>query len=172
MKPSSSTGNVFIELWVLLSFLFRIQFFENDLTILNARFSFHAFFGQLTLLFQSSVAWEMMKYADMHSKGISLIYKYEEGNDVDFDIGLYFYEQLCKFCDDPKNQHLKEKYKRSIPEMMTALRRKQVHETAFACLFVCLFVDLLICFSTTNTMTSFFKMFIRLCWSYHIVLCE
>jgi hypothetical protein len=72
-----------------------------------------------------SVAWETMKYADMHSKGISLVYKYEEGNDVDFDIGLYFYEQLCKFCEDPKNQHWKEKYKRSIPEMMTALRRKQ-----------------------------------------------
>jgi len=49
-----------------------------------------------------SVAWDIMKYADMHSKGISLIYKYDEGFDVDFDIGLYFYEQLCKFCEDSK----------------------------------------------------------------------
>jgi len=72
-----------------------------------------------------SVAWDVVKYADMHSKGISLVYKYDEGRDVDFDIGLYFYEQLCKFCEDPKNKEWREKYGRSIPEMMTALKRKQ-----------------------------------------------
>jgi len=71
-----------------------------------------------------SVAWETIKYADMHCKGISLIYKYDEGNDLDFDIGLYFYEQICKFCDDTKNAKWRE-YKRSIPTMMTALKRKQ-----------------------------------------------
>jgi hypothetical protein len=72
-----------------------------------------------------SVGWDVLKYADMHSKGISLVYKYDEGHDVDFDIGLYFYEQLCKFCDDPKNKNYKEQYKRSMPVMMTALKRKQ-----------------------------------------------
>jgi len=72
-----------------------------------------------------SVAWDIMKYADMHNKGISLVYKYDEGFDVDFDIGLYFYEQLCKFCEDPKNKTWKDKYTRSIPEMMTAIKRKQ-----------------------------------------------
>jgi hypothetical protein len=72
-----------------------------------------------------AVSWEMVKYADMHNKGISLIYQYDEGTDVDFDIGLYFYEQLCKFCDEPNNRHYKEEYARSIPEMMTALKRKQ-----------------------------------------------
>jgi len=72
-----------------------------------------------------AVAWDVLKYADMHSKGISLVYKYDEGHDVDFDIGLYFYEQLCKFCDDPKNKNYKEQYKRSMPVMMTALKRKQ-----------------------------------------------
>jgi len=41
-----------------------------------------------------SVAWETMKYADMHAKGISLIHLYEEGTDLDFNIGLYFYEKL------------------------------------------------------------------------------
>merc|ERR1712137_1457944 len=35
-----------------------------------------------------TVAWEVMKYADMHAKGIQLIFQYEEGNDLDFDIGL------------------------------------------------------------------------------------
>jgi len=72
-----------------------------------------------------SVAWEMVKYADMHNKGISLLYKYDEGFDVDFDIGLYFYEQLCKYTEDPKNQKWKDQYPRSIPVMMTAIKRKQ-----------------------------------------------
>jgi hypothetical protein len=77
--------------------------------------------------FLYSVAWEMMKYADMHSKGISLIYKYEEGFDVDFNIGLYFYEKLCKFLEDDKNKQWSDQktYGMSQPEMMTAIKRKQ-----------------------------------------------
>jgi len=71
-----------------------------------------------------SVAWEMMKYADMNSKGIQYLYQYEEGADLDFDIGLYFYEQLCKFLDDPKNAHWKNDFPMSQPEMMTAIKRK------------------------------------------------
>ncbi|EGG17410.1 actin bundling protein [Cavenderia fasciculata] len=73
-----------------------------------------------------SVAWDIIKYADMHCKGIQLVYKYDEGNDLDFDIGLYFYEQLCKFCEDSKNQaKFGAEYNRSKPEMLTALKRKQ-----------------------------------------------
>jgi hypothetical protein len=73
-----------------------------------------------------TVAYEMMKYADMHAKGVSLIHLYEEGNDVDFDIGLYFYEQLNKFLDDDKNKEWKaEKFEPSQPEMMTAINRKK-----------------------------------------------
>jgi len=72
-----------------------------------------------------SVAWDVVKRADMHNKGISLIYQYDEGKDVDFDIGLYFYEQLCKFCENPVNKSMTDQYKRSLPEMMTALKRKQ-----------------------------------------------
>jgi len=72
-----------------------------------------------------SVAWDVMKYADMHSKGISLVYKYDEGCDLDFDIGLYYYEQLCKFCEEPKNKQTVNTYPLSMPVMMTALKRKQ-----------------------------------------------
>jgi len=72
-----------------------------------------------------TVAWEKLKYADMHAKGISLLYQYDEGHDVDFDIGLYFYEQMCKFCDEPANSKLKTTYPRSCPMMMTAIKRKQ-----------------------------------------------
>lgn len=71
-----------------------------------------------------SVSWEMMKYADMHAKGVSLIHLYDEGSNVDFDIGLYFYEQLCKFVEQ-KDTWGVEEYKMSQPEMMTALKRKQ-----------------------------------------------
>jgi len=72
-----------------------------------------------------STSWDWIKKADMRAKGISLIYKYDEGFDVDFDIGLYFYEQLCKWCEDPLNSNLRQQYPRSIPIMMTALKRKQ-----------------------------------------------
>merc|ERR1711976_956184 len=73
-----------------------------------------------------TVAWEVIKYADMHAKGIQLIYQYEEGCDLDFDIALYFYEQLCKFVEQPKNaQWADDKFARSQPTMMTAIKRKQ-----------------------------------------------
>jgi len=73
-----------------------------------------------------TVAWEKIKYADMHAKGISLIYKYEEGTDLDYDIGLYFYEILCKFLDDTKNKKwATAPFDISQPVMMTAIKRKQ-----------------------------------------------
>lgn len=73
-----------------------------------------------------TVAWEIMKYADMHSKGVSLIHKYDEGSDVDFNIGLYFYEKLCKYLEEPKNKEWTgDKWKKSQPEMMTAIVRKK-----------------------------------------------
>jgi len=76
--------------------------------------------------FLYSVAWEMMKYADMHSKGIQYLYQYEEGNDTDFDIGLYFFEQLCKFLEEPRNaQWAGPPYEISQPVMMTAIVRKK-----------------------------------------------
>jgi len=71
-----------------------------------------------------SGSWDVVKYADMQCKGIQLLYQYDEGCDLDFDIGLYFYEQLCKFVEDPKHKDLAA-YKMSQPEMMTALKRKQ-----------------------------------------------
>jgi len=73
-----------------------------------------------------TVAWETIKYADMHSKGISLIFKYDEGNELELNFGLYFYEKLCKFLEDPKNaEWASDKFKISQPVMLTAIRRKQ-----------------------------------------------
>jgi hypothetical protein len=73
-----------------------------------------------------TVAWEMMKYADMNSKGISLLHQYHEGHDVDFDIGLYFYEQLCKYLENPENNHwASAEFAPSQPQMLTAIVRKK-----------------------------------------------
>jgi len=73
-----------------------------------------------------TVAWDKIKYADMHSKGISLIYKYDEGNDLDFDIGLYFYEQLCRHNEDPKGAQFNTAYPKSNPgPIITSIVRKQ-----------------------------------------------
>ena len=64
----------------------------------------------------------------MHAKGVSLIPLYEEGNDLDFNIGLYFYEKLVqKVLESPEGKKWRDdpKYKPSMPEMLTALVRKQ-----------------------------------------------
>jgi len=71
-------------------------------------------------------AWETIKFADMHAKGISYVHLYQEGNDLDFNIGLYFYEQLCKRLDESKEfaEFKASKFAKSQPEMMTAIKRK------------------------------------------------
>lgn len=72
------------------------------------------------------VSYEQIQYADMHAKGIQYVHKYELGSELEFNIGLYFYEQLCKFADDDKNSQWKtDEWKSSQPEMMTAIKRKQ-----------------------------------------------
>jgi len=75
-----------------------------------------------------TVAWEVIKYADMHTKGISLIHLYEEDCDMDFNVGLYFYEKLCKkVLEDAEGKKWREDpdFAPSMPEMMTAIVRKQ-----------------------------------------------
>lgn len=76
-----------------------------------------------------TVYYDWIRKADMHFKGISLVHKYSEGCEMNFDNILYFYEQLCKFCDEnPKKMDLVP-YKKSMPEMMTALKRKTELDT-------------------------------------------
>jgi hypothetical protein len=78
--------------------------------------------------------------ADMTAKGCAFIHLYSEGNDVDFDIGLYFFEQLCKFAENPnhesfrpiqldrwaaKHPNFAAEYAKSVPVMMTSIVRKK-----------------------------------------------
>ena len=70
----------------------------------------------------------MIKYADMHTKGVSLIHLYDEGNDLDFNIGLYFYEKLYnKVMESAEGKRWREdpSFAPSMPSFMTAIVRKQ-----------------------------------------------
>jgi len=59
----------------------------------------------------------------MGNKGVKYVHLYEEGNELDFDMSLYFFERLCKlFQKDPK---LGQTYAKSAPKDMTAIVRKQ-----------------------------------------------
>jgi len=74
------------------------------------------------------VAWETMKQADMHTKGISYIHLYKESADVDFNVALYFYEKLCqKIFDTPQGKKWRDDpvFGPSLPEQKTAIVRKQ-----------------------------------------------
>jgi len=70
--------------------------------------------------------WEVIKKADMRAKGTMWIHQYEEGDDLDFDIGLYFFEQLVKYFDEDKDgQKFKGEFPKSVPQMMTSIFRKK-----------------------------------------------
>merc|ERR1712187_12096 len=102
------------------------QFSEQAIAFLNAYWSEVG--SQAEFIF--SVAFEVMKYADMEQKGISLVHLYEEGVDLEFDTALRFYEILCRkvdpnFAKKEDAEFLSEAYKPSHPEMLTALKRKQ-----------------------------------------------
>lgn len=73
-----------------------------------------------------SVSWDTFKYADMQARGINYVHLYKEGVNLEFDIGLYFYERLCRFLGDRKNKKwVDEKYAPSQPQLMTAIVRKK-----------------------------------------------
>lgn len=61
----------------------------------------------------------------MRRKNVKYIHLYEEGNKLDFDMGLYMFEQQKKFFEQPKNQPQKEKYPKSVPTDITAITRKK-----------------------------------------------
>lgn len=87
-----------------------------------------------------SVANNIYRMADMNAKGVQYLSSYEEGNDLDFDMGLYFFEQICLFVDEPthakfkpyglhtwyvKNPNFRSQYSVSLPQMQTSIVRKK-----------------------------------------------
>lgn len=69
------------------------------------------------------VAFEVIQQADMQAKGIEYVHLYDMGNELEFNIGLYFYEKLCKYLDDHK-EWAADQWKTSQPELLTAIKRK------------------------------------------------
>jgi len=80
---------------------------------------------QAEFIFQ--VSYEKIKYAEMETQGIHYVHLYEEGNNLDYDIALYFYEIMCKYCDEGTDEFCDKDgpFARSHPTMMTALSRKK-----------------------------------------------
>ncbi|KAH9260457.1 hypothetical protein BASA82_000134 [Batrachochytrium salamandrivorans] len=106
------------------SALARESFSKQAVQFLNAYWS--EIGDQAPFIFE--VAYETVKYADMHFKGVSLIHLYDEGSDMDFNSGLYFYEKLgLKVLESDAGRIWREnpRYKPSMPEMLTAIVRKQ-----------------------------------------------
>jgi hypothetical protein len=71
-----------------------------------------------------SVQWDNIKKTDMDNKGIHYIHLYEEGNELDFDMSLRFFELLAKFYSTG-GAKWKADYPKSIPADMTAIVRKK-----------------------------------------------
>jgi len=124
MKGAAFTEKLSAEALQYFSDLCQKPFSQQGVAFLNAYWPEVG--DQAEFIF--TCAWEKIKFADMHSKGVQYIHLYDEGNDLEFNIGLYFYEKLCievlespagrKWRDDPS-------YAPSMPQMLTALVRKQ-----------------------------------------------
>jgi hypothetical protein len=91
----------------------------------QAQFFLNAFWDEFgdQAEFIYSVAWEKIKEADMRTKGVKYLHLYEEGNELDFDMSLYVFEQLNKYLD--QNEKWAKDYPKSVPKEMTAIVRKQ-----------------------------------------------
>jgi len=80
-----------------------------------------------------AVSWEIIKKADMRWRNVTYVHLYDEGNDLDFDMGLYFFEMLVNFYHgnfkdkllpaDGKQNALD--YAKSVPAEQTAIVRKK-----------------------------------------------
>lgn len=84
-----------------------------------------------------AVVWHIVCQGDMEAKGVMYVHQYEEGFDLDFDMGVWFFEHLCKFNeghDHYKKSHgdwmkkhptWQEDYKKSFATMQTSIVRKK-----------------------------------------------
>lgn len=95
------------------------KFSEQAMFFLNAFWD--EFGDQAEFIY--SVSWDHMKKADMRVKGVYYIHLYEEGNELDFDMSLYVFEQLNKLLE--KEAKWAKEYPKSLPKDMTAIVRKQ-----------------------------------------------
>jgi len=88
-----------------------------------------------------AVSNQIFRLADMKAKGIMFVHLYDEGKDLDFDMGIYHFEQLNKFWEEPQHEwfrgsmglanwaavhkNFQATYAKSQPNMMTSIARKK-----------------------------------------------
>jgi len=71
------------------------------------------------------VHWDTMKKVEMESQGISYLHLYEEGLDLDFDMGLLLFERLVQYFKSADGKADAKQYPDAVPVHMTAITRKK-----------------------------------------------
>jgi len=94
----------------------------------QAQFFLNAFwdeFGSSQAEVIYSVLWDIIKKVEMESQGIAYLHLYEEGFDLDFDMGLLLFERLINYFNSSEGKSDKAQYPQAIPEMQTSIVRKK-----------------------------------------------
>lgn len=73
-----------------------------------------------------SIHWAKVKKVHMDSQGIHYLHEYEEGFDLDFDIGLVLFESVyLHFTNTAEGKTAGTQYPKAVPNMMTSIARKK-----------------------------------------------
>lgn len=72
-----------------------------------------------------NVHWDIIKKVDMKSRNINYVHLYEEGADLDFDMGLHLFELLWKYAEDDKTADWAKRFPKAFPVEMTSIVRKK-----------------------------------------------
>jgi len=93
----------------------------------QAQFFLNAFwveFGsQAEIIYR--VHWDVFKKVEMDNQGIQYLHLYEEGYDLDFDMGLVVFEKLVKYFNSSEGKVDAEEYPDAVPDMQTSIKRKK-----------------------------------------------
>jgi len=79
-----------------------------------------------------NLGWKAMQAAEMEAKGIMYVHQYDEGNELDIDTSLRFFEILCNRALSDRNhkEFMPEwekdpTYEKALPVMQTSIKRKK-----------------------------------------------
>jgi hypothetical protein len=73
-----------------------------------------------------AIHWRLIKKVDMDNQGISYLHLYEQGIDLDFDMGLVLFESIYNhFTNTSEGKRDAEQYPSAVPSMMTSIVRKR-----------------------------------------------
>jgi hypothetical protein len=94
----------------------------------QAQFFLNAFWDEFSDHAEAvyAIHWRICKKVEMDSQGIAYLHLYEEGIDLDFDIGLVLFEQInLYFKNTAEGKADAAKYPLAVPEHMTSIVRKK-----------------------------------------------